>query len=396
MTYFKLEDMDFKDKRVLVRLGTDMPLDDSGDITDDKRIKISLPTLKYLLEHGAQQIILMCHIGRPTEPSEKLSTKKTAARLGEVLGEKVVYVEDWGETGLPDERIIFLENVRFNKAEKSKDEKKRDAFGKQLAALADVFVQDAFSNCHHPEQASMTGVLPYIPGCLGKCPEREISIISETMKNPDKPFVSIIGGFKAEKLNAVRNLLEKVDHILLGGGLAFALLHSMGVTIGATKFDNDGMENLQELVQLVKTSDKVELPVDAIIAREFKENTEREVVDIHHIKDTWMVMDIGPKTVDRYCAILKKAKTALFNGPVGVYEFEPFAQGTRKIVETLSKLDATTVVGGGDSVDAVQKFGDPDEFTLVSSGGGACLALFEGKELGAVTALEENYEKFKR
>jgi len=390
-----MDDMDFKDKKVLVRLGTDMPVDDNGDITDDLRIRVNIPTIKYLLEKDPKQIILLCHIGRPKKPEQNLTTEKTAKKMSEILGQPIKYIDNWGEKGLPDDKIVFLENARFNKREKSKDEKERKKFGKKLAKLADIFVMDGFNNMHHPDQASMSGVLSYIPACIGLLPEKEISIISEALENPKKPFVSIIGGMKAEKLNAVKGLIDKVDYILIGGGLAFTLLNSMGKNVGATKVDKEGLEEMKDLIELVNKTGKVVLPVDAVIADKFDENANNEIVDIDNIKEDWMALDIGPKTIEKWEEILKKAKTVIFNGPPGVYEWDSFANGTKLIAETMTQIDGTTIVGGGDSADSVKKFGDEDKITLVSSGGGASLTLFEGEQLGEIIALEKNYKKFR-
>ena len=397
MTYFRLKDMDFKGKKVLVRLGTDMPVDEKGNITDDRRIRISLPTVKYLIRNGATQIILMCHIDRPIKPIEKYSTEKTAERLAELLGKKIVHMDDWGENGLSGNKIVFLENVRFNPLEKDENPKKRRIFGKQLAQLADVFVQDAFSNLHHPDQASMTGMLPYLPGCLGMAPEKEISIITRAVEHPQRPFVSIIGGNKAEKLNAIHNLLKKVDSILVGCGLAFTLFKAMGKEVGDSKVDEEGLEKVNDLANLILKSKKVILPVDVVIANRFSEDAKTEVIEIDNMKQGWQALDIGPQTIRKYCDVIQKSKTVIFNGPVGVYEFEKFANGTKAIVQELTRLEnATTIAGGGDSADAVKKFGNPEKMSLVSSGGGASLTLFEGRKLGGLTALEENYKKFKK
>jgi len=224
MDFLTLKDMDLKDKKVIIRTGFDLPVDDEGNIKDDKRIKISIPTIKYILDQEPKQIILMCHMGRPKgEVVEKLKTDKAAERAGELIGEEVAKIDDWGENGIPNSKIVFLENLRFNKAEKSKDQDERDNFGKQLASLADIYVNDAFSNCHR-DQASMTSIPKFIQGCVGLSVEKEVTTIENTIKNPEKPVVAIIGGLKADKLNAINNLLPKVDKILMGGALAFALL----------------------------------------------------------------------------------------------------------------------------------------------------------------------------
>ncbi|MBN2458604.1 phosphoglycerate kinase [Candidatus Woesearchaeota archaeon] len=399
MDYYTMDDFDFSGKRVLVRTNFDVPVDDNGNITDDRRIMLSVPTIRYLLEKNASKIIIMFHMGRPKGRVPELSTTKVASRLAEMMGIDVAKVDSWGENGLPEARVIMLENVRFNAFEKSKDEAERDSFGKQLAGLADIFVMDAFSNMHHAEQASMTGAMKYLPSCLGIGSKKEIDMISRAIENPERPFVSIIGGLKAEKLNAVHNLLKKVDRILVAGALAFTVQKAMGYEMGDSKIDSEGLTHVQEIVTELKDNPKVILPSDAVIADRFDELAESEVVAIDSVRPGWMALDIGPATVGSFRSELLCAKTIIWNGPIGVFEFEKFSKGTREIAATLAEAvscGACVIVGGGDSADVIDKLKLEDKVTFVSSGGGASLLMFEGKTLPTMDHLVRNKQAFAR
>jgi 3-phosphoglycerate kinase len=385
-----MEDMEFKDKRVLVRLGSDVPVDELGNILDNSRIKLSLETLNYIIEKKASKIILMCHIGRPKNNEEKFKTNKLAIKISELLQTKVQKVDGWIAS---DEKIVVLENLRFNPSEKSKNIEERDEFGKTLASQADIFVQDAFSNCHR-DHASMTSVTKYIPSCVGKVVEKEISIINDAMEHPKRPFVSIIGGLKADKLNAIGNIIKKADNILIGGALAFTLLKEKGFNVGNSKIDSEGLGKMSEILKIINSSDKIILPTDAIVADSFSNEAQVRTVKIDSIPTSWLALDLGPETIENYCNILKKANTIIWNGPIGVFEFEKFSNGTKVIANTLAELNSDTIVGGGDSAEIIYKLGLSEKYTHVSSGGGASLELFEGKELIAIKALEENYSKY--
>jgi phosphoglycerate kinase len=377
-------------KKVLVRTGFDVPIDDKGNILDDSRVRTSIPTIKYLLEHGAEQIIVMTHIGRPKEKEGRLMTDRLAARLSELLGENVTKIEDFGEHGLPDpqiDRIVMLENLRFDPREKEKDQVKRDELGKQLAYIADVYVNDSFSTCHR-DHASMTSVPKFIPGCAGLSVENEVSTINQALENPERPFISIIGGVKADKLNAIANLLKRVDKILIAGALAFTLLKQFGKEVGKTKTDEEGLDEFKETVDKIKDNPNVILPSDAMLADRFDAEAESKVTSVDSIDPEWMALDIGPDTIKAFKQVISEAKTIIWNGPIGVFEFDKFAAGTREIAQALADSGATTIIGGGDSGAAVEKLGLKDRMTLVSSGGGASLALFEGKELVALNALK--------
>jgi phosphoglycerate kinase len=384
-----LENMYIGGKIALVRAGFDVPIDDKGNVLDDARIRASLPTFKYLLEHGVKQIIVITHIGRPKEKERKFMTDKVAARLSELLGEDVHKLDDWGEHGVPDpkvDRIVIFENLRFNSCEKDKDPLKRDAFGKALASFADFYVDDAFSNCHR-EHASMTSIPKFIPGCVGFSVLKEVSTITKAMESPEHPFVSIIGGVKADKLNAVGNLIDRVDKILIAGALAFTLLKQFGKEVGKTKTDTEGLGGFADLVEKIRNSPKVLLPVDAVLADSFSNDAHTKISSVDNIDKEWMALDIGPETIKKFKESIQGAKTIIWNGPIGVFEFEKFSAGTREIASAMADSKATTIVGGGDSGAAVEKLGMKDRMTLVSSGGGVSLELFEGKELPAITAL---------
>ncbi|MBW2967213.1 phosphoglycerate kinase [Candidatus Woesearchaeota archaeon] len=384
-------------KRVLVRTGFDVPLDDDGNITDDSRIRISAPTVKYLLEHKAEQVIIITHIGRPKDREEHLQTDRLAERLADLIGHPVRKLDSFGEAGMPapdKAKVVMLENLRFNPFEKSKESGERDEFGKQLAGLADIYVNDSFSTCHR-DHASMTSVPKFIPGCVGLSVEQEVTTIRKAMDSPERPFVSIIGGVKADKLNAVANLLDRVDKILVAGALAFTLLQKFGKEVGKTKTDSEGLAGFNDLLPQIQGNHKIELPVDAVLADRFDAGAESKTTGIDSIDPGWMALDLGPETINNFRTIINEAKTIIWNGPIGVFEFDKFAQGTKDIAQALAKAKdrgATVIVGGGDSGAAVEKLGLKDRMTLVSSGGGASLELFEGKELVALKALEK-YKK---
>jgi phosphoglycerate kinase len=392
MDFRTLNDGDFKGKRVLVRVDFDTPVNkETGEIEDDSRIRISVPTINALLEKEAKQVILIWKLGRPKNKEKYLRTNAGAERLQELIGEKVVKVDNWGENGLPDARIVALENLRFDDREDSKDEAVKDARAKEIAKLGDVYVFDAFSMAHRKD-ASVVPIQKYLPSCMGLSVQKEIETIGATMEKPKKPFVSIIGGLKADKMDAIQNMLKKADYVLMGGALAFLFLKIKGKEVGDTKIDNEYGYSLPDDV---KDSKKIILPIDAVVADKFDNNANTGIVDIDSIEKGWMALDIGPETIEKYKRILKKAKTIVWNGPVGVFEMENFSKGTKELAELIAGLDATTIIGGGDTASAIESFGLADKMSLVSSGGGASLTLFEGKTLAAVEALKENAKNFR-
>jgi phosphoglycerate kinase len=379
---------DLQGKRVFVRVDFNVPLDEEGNVRDDKRIRHALPTLNHLLTHGAAQIILATHLGRPKNNEPELKTDKIAVKLAELLDEPVKKVDDWGENGLPEDKIIMLENIRFHEAEKSKDEEQRDAFGRQLAGLADIYVNEAFSNSHR-KHASMTSVPKFIEGYAGLGVEKEVAAISKAISDPEHPLVAVIGGLKADKLAAIKNLMGIADNILIAGALAFNLRKEQGYNVGASKVDDEGMAGMAEVVAEINASDKVLLPDDAVVADDFSEKATVKEVSIDAIEDGWMALDIGPHTREKYLAVLTEARTILWFGPVGVFEMAPFAEGTKAIGKVIADSSAVSIVGGGDSASAVKKLGFEEKMTLVSTGGGASLEMIEGKELPALKVLEK-------
>lgn len=395
--FFTLKDMNFKNQRVLLRAGFDVPLDEKGNITDDTRIKSIFPTLKYLIKKKAM-VIIISHNGRPKgEIVEKLKMDKIAARLQKLLGKKVYKLDDclgedveyFIDEMVPGE-VVVLENLRFYTEEKDKDDSIRDGFARELADLADIYVNEAFSNSHR-EHASMTGIPKFIPSCMGFEVQKEVETIEKAMQKPKKPFTAIIGGLKADKLNTIKALTKKVDNILVGGSLAFLLLNAKGINVGKTKIDKEGLSVSKEFLK----NKKIMLPVDAVVADKFDKNAKSKVVKVSEIPKDMMALDIGPETTAIYNSILKKSKTIIWAGPIGVFEWKKFEKGTRTIAQTAAKSKATTIIGGGDSSAAIEKFKLSKKMTHVSTGGGASLMLFEGEKLPAVSALEANYKKFK-
>jgi phosphoglycerate kinase len=385
-----LRDMpSLKGKKVFVRVDFNVPLDEKGNVRDDKRIKHALPTIQFLLEKGVSQLILASHVGRPKNNESELKTDKEAAKLGELLGMKVAKVDNWGENGVPNEKIVMLENLRFNAGEKSKDEAERDVFGKQMASLADFYVNEAFSNSHR-KHASMTSIPKFIPGYAGMGVEKEVSNISKAIEKPKRPVVAIMGGLKADKLNAIKNMLENVaDKVLVAGALAYSLRKVQGYKVGNTKVDDEGLTEMSGLVKEIISNPKLLLPDDAVVADNFAENANKKTVAIDKIEDGWMALDIGPKTVEKYVKEIKKAKTVLWFGPIGVFEMESFAQGTKDIGQAIVDSGAFSLVGGGDSASAVKKIGLTDKMGFVSTGGGASLEMIEGKEMPGLKILKK-------
>ena len=377
---------DLTDKKVIVRVDFNVPLDDEGNVRDDRRIRHAIPTIKHLLDAGAGQIILMSHVGRPKNKEPNLKTDKIAAHLSELLGEDVKKVDDWGENGLPDSKLVMLENLRFHPGEKSKDEAECEAFSKHLASLANVYVNEAFSNSHR-KHASM--MLPKLMlGFAGFGVEKEVNQIKKVLESPEHPVVAVIGGLKADKLTAINNLLNIADDILVAGALAFTLLKAEGKNMGSSKIDDEGLEEMGDLADNIKDNPKVHLPVDIVVADDFSEDANSKAVSVDEVEDGWMGLDLGPETVGQYTAKLKEAKTILWFGPVGVFEMEKFSHGTKMIGRTIAESGAVSIVGGGDSASAVEKMGLTDQMTLVSTGGGASLKMIEGKELSAIKILE--------
>ena len=385
-----IKNIDVKNKKVLVRVDFNVPMDDDGDITEDERIVAVIPTINFLLEKDAK-IILMSHLGRPEgQVVEKLRMGKIAKKLGELLDKEVIKLDDCiGQkvkekiNKMKTKEIILLENLRFHAEEENNDEK----FAKELASLADVYVNDAFSNSHR-NHASMTGITKLLPSCAGLLLEKEVRVLSSVMKNPEKPFVAIIGGAKPDKIEVIRNLLMFADKIIIGGVLANTFLKAMGANIGKSKFDPESLNDAKSL--LSQSGGKIILPVDLFVAKSIEKGENSRVVKIDKITDECMIGDIGPDTIALYKKTLKNAKTVVWSGPIGAFEFEKFSEGTNEIALFLSGLKAKVIIGGGDSAVAIKQLGLESEITYISTGGGAFLQFLSGKKLPAINALEES------
>lgn len=389
-----IEDIDVSGKKVLVRVDFNVPLDENGNITDETRIKAALPTIKYLLEHNAA-VILCSHLGRPKgEFNMKYSLAPVAKRLKEIFGEdKVVFASDViGESakkavdGLKPGNIVLLENLRFHKEEEKND----PAFAKALASYADIYVNDAFGTAHRAH-ASTAGVAEYLPAVAGYLIGKELSVMGKALDNPERPFVAILGGRKvSDKIGVINNLLEKVDTLIIGGAMSYTFFKAMGLNIGNSLVEEDKLELAKQLLSKAKAKGiKMLLPVDCVLAREFNAEAEMLIVDYDKIPDDWEGMDIGPKTRELYAQAVKPAKTVIWNGPMGVFEFPRFAEGTKAVAKALSECSGTTIIGGGDSAAAVEQLGFADKISHISTGGGASLEFLEGLELPGVAALND-------
>ncbi len=388
-----IEDIDVGGKRVLVRVDFNVPLD--GDrVTDDTRISAALPTIKYLADHNAK-VILCSHCGRPKgEFNMKYSLSPAVKRLGELLGKPVTLAKDVvGESAkatvaaLKDGDVCMLENVRFH----AEEEKNDPAFAKQLADLAEIYVNDAFGTAHRAH-ASTAGVADYLPAVSGFLIGKELQIMGGALENPKKPFVAILGGAKvSDKIAVINNLIEKVDSLLIGGGMAYTFLKAQGHSIGKSLLEEDRIELAKELLAKAQAKNvKLLLPVDHVAGKEFNNDTEKKTFDGADIDDGWMGMDIGPATCKLYADTVAKAGTVIWNGPMGVFEMENFAAGTKAIAQALAdNPDCVSIIGGGDSAAAVEQLGYADKVTHISTGGGASLEFLEGKVLPGVACLND-------
>ncbi|MDO5014692.1 MAG: phosphoglycerate kinase [Clostridia bacterium] len=388
-----IEDVDITGKKVFVRCDFNVPLDKDLNITDDTRIIKALPTIKYLLKNNAK-VILASHLGRPKgEKKEEFSLKPVAKRLSELLDMPVQMADDViGDkvsnmaNKLDDGQVMLLENVRFYKEETDNDPE----FAKKLANLADLYVNDAFGTAHRAH-ASTEGITHYLPAVCGYLIQNEIEKIDGVISNPQRPFTAIIGGKKvSSKIAVLINLLDKVDNLIIGGGMAFTFFKSMGYEIGESICEEDKLDIAKEILDKAKEKNvNLLLPIDNVVAVSFDENTEYKIVDSDKIPKDMMGMDIGPKTVENFKNVIRESKTVIWNGPMGVFEFSNFAKGTNAIAEILAENDVVSIIGGGDSVAAVSQLGLADKMTHVSTGGGASLELMEGKELPGIVALED-------
>ena len=389
-----VKDVDVRSKRVLVRVDYNVPLDANGNVSDDKRITASLPTINYLLEQGAR-IILCSHLGRPKgEVKKEFSLAPVAKRLKELLPNVNIYFASdcIGEeaqqkaAALKDGEILLLENLRFHKEEEKNDPE----FAKKLASLAEIYVSDAFGTVHRAH-ASTAGVAAYLPAVAGFLIGKELSIMGGALENPERPFVAILGGAKvADKIGVITNLLNKCDTLLIGGGMAYTFFKAMGYEIGDSLLDAESIDLAKQLMETAKEKGvKLLLPVDTVVAKAFAADAEHMTVAANAIPVGWQGLDIGEKTRELFAAEIKNAKTVIWNGPMGVFEFPEFAKGTEAVAKACAECGGTTIIGGGDSASAVKKLGYADKMTHISTGGGASLEFLEGKELPGVVAAND-------
>ena len=388
-----VRDIELAGKKVFVRCDFNVPMDENKNITDNRRIVAALPTIKYLLEQNCK-VILSSHLGRPKgEFKPEYSLAPVAEELSKQLGQEVLMATDVvGESAktlaanLQEGQVMLLENVRFHKEETDNDE----GFAKQLADMAEVFVNDAFGTAHRAH-ASTEGVSHYLPSVSGFLIEKELKFLGDSLNEPQRPFVAILGGAKvSDKIGVIDSLLEKVDTLMIGGGMAYTFFKAQGYGIGNSICEPDKCELALSLMEKAKSKGvKLILPIDTKLGKEFKADTESKTVACTEIPDEWEGFDIGEKTIEMFKEELKTAKTVIWNGPLGLFEFEQFAIGTNEIAHALADLDATTIIGGGDSAAAVEKAGLADKMTHISTGGGASLEFLEGKKLPGIECLQD-------
>ena len=389
-----IEDIDVKGKRVLARCDFNVPLKD-GEITNDKRIVAALPTIKYLMENGAK-VILCSHLGRPKgEYKPEFSLAPVAKKLSEYLDTEVKLAEDAEVVGenakaiaaeLKDGEVMLLENVRYRKEETKNEEN----FSKELASLADIFVNDAFGTAHRAH-CSTTGVASYLPAVCGYLIQKEIKFMGGALAEPKRPLVAILGGAKvSDKIGVISNLIEKCDTIIIGGGMAYTFMKFLGHNIGDSLLEADWVEKAGEMMKSAEEKGvKFLIPVDNKVGKEYDENTESQIVNSDEIPDGWMGLDIGPKTQEIFADAIKGAGTVIWNGPMGVSEWDNFAAGTICVAKAVAESGSISVIGGGDSVAAVTKLGFADKMSHISTGGGASLEFLEGKDLPGICALQD-------
>ena len=387
-----VEKADVKGKRVLVRCDFNVPLNDKQEITDDTRIVGAMPTIKYLVDNGAK-VILCSHMGKPKgNPVPELSLAPVAKALSDKLGKAVVFAADDNVVGdnakravaeMADGDVVLLENTRY----RAEETKNVDAFSEELASLADIFVNDAFGTAHRAH-CSNVGVTKYVqPALAGYLIEKEIQFLGNAVNSPVRPLVAILGGSKvSSKISVIENLLKKVDKLIIGGGMAYTFFAAQGKTTGTSLLEPDYIDYAKKMLD--EAGDKIVLPIDTVITEKFDNDAPSKVVE-GNIPDGWMGLDIGPKSIELFKSVLKDAKTVVWNGPMGVFEMPNFAKGTNEIAALLAELDATTVIGGGDSVAAVNQAGLADKMSHISTGGGASMEFLEGKDLPGIVALTD-------
>jgi phosphoglycerate kinase len=373
-----LDDLDVEGKRVLVRVDFNVPLDQDRKITDDARIRAALPTLKELREKGAR-LVLAAHLGRPKGRDEQFSLRPAADRLAELLGEEVVLAPSLD--AVPDADVVMLENVRFEAGETKNDEE----LAKRYAALADAYVNDAFGAAHRAH-ASTEAVAHLLPSAAGRLLEREVATLQGILREPERPLVAVVGGAKVtDKIGVLEAFLSRADRILIGGAMCFPFFKAQGREVGASLCEEEGLEPARRV--LAAGGEKLRLPTDLVAGREFDADTETQALAGVDVPEGWMGLDIGPRSANGYAEVIRDAGTVFWNGPMGAFELEPFAAGTRTVAEAVAECDGVTVVGGGDSAAALAQFGLADRVDHLSTGGGASLELIEGKPLPGVEAL---------
>lgn len=394
MPFHTLKDFSFNDKRVLLRVDFNVPLDKNGEIESDNRIVAAIPTIKYLIENNAK-LIIVSHLGRPENREKKFMMDKIAKRLSTLIGKKVKKLNDCSGSIIEDYisdmeagDIIMLENIRFYPEETSMDDSKRENFAKKLSSLAEIYVNDAFAVSHR-KNASVYDIAKFLPSCAGLLMEKEINMLSKTL-NPEKPFYVIIGGVKiSDKIAVINNMLNKANKILIGGAMIFTFFKAKGYVIGSSIFEEDKIN----LATLLMKNPNIVLPKDIVAAENNEEDSDYEIVDNNKIPPGYMGLDIGPKTIELYKEILSNARTIVWNGPLGKFEWKKFSKGTNEIAKFLATLDADVIIGGGDTENAISQLGLSEKF-FISTGGGACLEFLEGLKLSGIAALEENYKRF--
>lgn len=388
-----IRDIDVSGKKVLVRCDFNVPQDENGNITDTRRIVGALPTIKYLLESNAK-VILCSHLGRPKgEVKKEFSLEPVRKELEKELGKEVKLANDIiGESAktltqdMKDGEVVLLENVRFDKREEANDRE----FSKELSSLAEIYVNDAFGTAHRAH-SSTAGVAEFLPAVSGFLIEKEIKFLGEALNNPERPFVSIIGGKKvSDKISVINNLLEKVDTLIIGGGMAYTFFKSKGMNIGNSICEEDKLDLAKDIMKKAEEKNvNLLLPIDIHVAKEYAPDAESKVVPADKIEEGWEGMDIGPETIKMYKEVLANARTIMWNGPLGVFEFDKFATGTNEIAEFLGNQEAIVIIGGGDSAAAIEKAGYADKMTHISTGGGASLEYLEGRALPGIECLSD-------
>jgi len=387
-----MKDIDVKGKRVFVRVDFNVPMAE-GAITDETRIRAAIPTIEYLVEQGAK-VILASHLGRPKgEVKEDMRLTAVGVRLAELMGQPVTKLdESIGQeveeavANMQNGDIILLENVRFHAGEEKND----PALAEQFAKLADVYVNDAFGAAHRAH-ASTEGIAKYVPAVSGYLMQKELDVLGKALSNPERPFTAIIGGAKVkDKIGVIESLLEKVDHLIIGGGLSFTFIKAQGYDIGKSLLEEDKIDLAKSFIEKAKAKGvQLHMPIDAVVANEFSKDAETQIVDVDAIPADWMGLDIGPKTAAKYAEVIKDSKLIIWNGPMGVFEMDKFANGTKTVANAMATTTGYTVIGGGDSAAAVEKFEVADKMDHISTGGGASLELMEGKELPGIVALND-------